>query len=76
VLATVVDGNTVWSEWEMSGQRADGTAHLMRGVIIFAVRDEKAVSARFYLEPVDTAGGDVDAAIARAAAGPRAGGPG
>ncbi len=74
VLATAVDGDTVWSEWEMSGLRPDGTAHLMRGVIIFGVRDEKAAWARFYLEPVDEAGGDVDAAIARASAGPRPGG--
>ena len=74
VLATVVDGDTVWSEWEMSGLRPDGTAHLMRGVIIFGVRDGKAAWARFYLEPVEVAGGDVDAAIARASAGPGPGG--
>ena len=46
----------------------------MRGVIIFGVRDGKAAWARFYLEPVDEAGGDVDAAIARASAGPQHGG--
>ena len=47
VLATAVEGNTVWSEWEMSGRRTDGTVHLMRGVIIFGVRDGKAACARF-----------------------------
>ena len=73
VLATAADGDTVWSEWEMSGRRPDGTAHLMRGVIIFGVREDKAAWARFYLEPVETAGGDVNAAVARASAGP--GGP-
>ena len=31
LLATSVDGATVWSEWEMSGTRPDGSAHLMRG---------------------------------------------
>jgi ketosteroid isomerase-like protein len=71
VLATAVDGDTVWSEWEMSGLRPDGTAHLMRGVIIFGVQGEKAAWARFYLEPVEAASGDVNAAIARATAGPR-----
>ncbi len=69
VLATAVDGDTVWSEWEMSGHRPDGTVHLMRGVIIFGTRDEKAASARFYLEPVDEASGDVNAAIAQASIG-------
>jgi ketosteroid isomerase-like protein len=74
VLATAVDGDTAWSEWEMSGRRPDGTAHLMRGVIIFGVRDGQAAWARFYLEPVETAGGDVDAAVARASGGPGPGG--
>ena len=31
VLRSAVAGDTVWSEWEMSGTRRDGTAHLMRG---------------------------------------------
>src|SRR5690242_9232417 len=73
VLATAVDGDTVWSEWEMSGHRPNGTVHLMRGVIIFTVENEKATRARFYLEPVDEAGGDVDAAIAQASGGPQHG---
>jgi ketosteroid isomerase-like protein len=75
VLAATIDGDTEWSEWEMSGLRPDGTAHLMRGVIIFGVRDDKAAWARFYLEPVEVASGDADAAIARASAGPQHGRP-
>jgi ketosteroid isomerase-like protein len=74
VLATVVDGDTVWSEWEMSGHRPDDSVHLMRGVIIFGVRDDKAAWARFYLEPVDDSSGNVDAAITRASVGPQHGG--
>ena len=35
VLRTSVEGETVWSEWEMNGTRNDGTAHQMRGVILF-----------------------------------------
>ena len=31
VLRSAVAGDTVWSEWEMTGTRRDGTAHLMRG---------------------------------------------
>jgi len=63
VLHRVVDGATVWSEWEMSGTRRDGTTHLMRGVIVFGVRSDggdvpgadrpRAAWARFHLEPVD-----------------------
>jgi ketosteroid isomerase-like protein len=66
VLDSAVDGSTVWSEWEMSGTRPDGSAHLMRGVIIFTVEAHTIVSARFYLEPVTAAGPDIDGAVQRA----------
>ena len=59
----VVDGNDVWSEWEMHGTRRDGSAHLMRGVIIFGVHDGRAAWARFYLEPVDPGGEGATAAV-------------
>ena len=47
----VVDGE-VWSEWEMTGTRRDGTRHLARGVMIFRVEEDRARSCRFYMEPV------------------------
>jgi ketosteroid isomerase-like protein len=58
---TAVDGDTVWTEWDMSGTRPDGTAFLMRGVVIFGVSGGAITSARFYLEPVEATSGDVDA---------------
>ena len=60
VLAIHADNDTVWSEWEMSGTRRDGAAHLMRGVNIFVVTDSLIRAARFYLEPVDLESGVVD----------------
>jgi len=57
------DGDAVWTEWEMTGTRSDGSAHHMRGVIVFVVRDGRAASARFYLEPVDPAPASVDDAV-------------
>jgi ketosteroid isomerase-like protein len=65
VLRCAVAGDTVWSEWEHRGTRADGTAHLMRGVVIFGVADGLARWARFYLEPVEARAGDVDQAVRR-----------
>ncbi|MEA2281850.1 MAG: hypothetical protein QOK21_2457 [Solirubrobacteraceae bacterium] len=65
VLRCAVAGDTVWSEWEHRGTRADGTAHLMRGVVIFGVADGLATWARFYLEPVEARAGDVDQAVRR-----------
>jgi ketosteroid isomerase-like protein len=63
VQRTAVDGDTGWSEWEMTGTRRDGTAHCMRGTVIFGVRDGIAHWARFYLEPVDAGAGTVDDAV-------------
>ncbi len=63
VLSHAIDGSEVWSEWEMSGTRVDGTRHLMRGVIVFGLQDDCAVSARFYLEPVDQADATVNDAV-------------
>jgi ketosteroid isomerase-like protein len=65
VLRCAVDGDTAWTEWEHRGTRPDGTAHLMRGVIIFGVVDGLAQWARFYLEPVQSDGGGVDDAVRR-----------
>jgi len=63
VLRWAVDGSEVWSEWEMSGTRLDGSRHLMRGVIIFGVQGGQATWARFHLEPVDEASTSVDDAV-------------
>jgi hypothetical protein len=64
VLAQVIDGSTTWTEWVMRGTRLDGTAHEMRGVVIFGVDGGLATWARFYLEPVDPLDvGTVDDAV-------------
>jgi ketosteroid isomerase-like protein len=68
IKATVrwtVDGDTVWSEWEMRGSRRDGASHLMRGVVIFVVGEGQVTWARFYLEPVEEGGGGIDEAVRR-----------
>ena len=63
ITRSAVDGNTIWTEWEMRGTRRDGTAHHMRGVILFGVGDGLIRWARFYLEPVDTSDATVDDAV-------------
>jgi ketosteroid isomerase-like protein len=63
VLRLAIDGETAWTEWQMTGTRKDGTAHLMRGVILFGVRDGVARWARFSLEPVDADAKTVDDAV-------------
>ena len=56
-----VDGDVVWTEWDISGTRDDGAAFLMRGVSIFGVAEGRLAWVRFYLEPVEEASGNVDA---------------
>ena len=63
VLRRAIDGDTVWTEWQMTGTRRDGTAHHMRGVVMFGVGGGVARWARFYLEPVDEGAGAVDDAV-------------
>ena len=63
VAARAEVGGTVWTEWQMAGNRGDGTPHLMRGVIIFTVQDDRISTTRFYLEPVETSTGDVNTAV-------------
>jgi ketosteroid isomerase-like protein len=65
VLRSATAGDTVWSEWEHTGTKRDGTRHVMRGVVIFGVVDGVATWARFYLEPADESGGSVDDAVRR-----------
>jgi ketosteroid isomerase-like protein len=57
----VVDGDTVWTEWDMAGSRRDGAAFAMRGVAILGVTQGRLAWVRFYLEPVEETSGDVDA---------------
>jgi ketosteroid isomerase-like protein len=65
LLRCAVNGDTAWTEWEHSGTRPDGSAHLMRGVVIFGVTGGLADWARFYLEPVQEDGENADAAVRR-----------
>ena len=63
VLRWCCDGEMVWSEWEMSGTRRDGTAHQMAGVVLFGISEGLFSWARFYLEPVQAGGPGPDAAV-------------
>jgi ketosteroid isomerase-like protein len=65
LLRSAVHGDEVWSEWEHRGTRRDGSAHMMRGVVIFGVGNGLLNWARFYLEPVQQASENIDAAVHR-----------
>lgn len=65
VLRSVVDGEQIWSEWELRDVRPDGQLPVLRGVIIFGLSGGHAAWCRFYLEPVDAGEGGVNAAVGR-----------
>ncbi|GAA2727665.1 nuclear transport factor 2 family protein [Cellulomonas aerilata] len=65
LLGSVVDGDTVWSEWHWTGRRTDGEPFEVRGVALFQVRDEQVVGARLYLEDVEREGADIDESVRR-----------
>ena len=76
VLRSCCQGEVVWSEWEMTGTRPDGTTLQMAGVVVFGVRDGRFSWARFYLEPVQAEGADVNQALRQhVGAGPVPGSP-
>ena len=66
VLRSVADGHTAWVEWEMSGTRLGGGAHLMRGVTVFGGDGDEIQWTRFYLEPVEQGGVGIEAAVQQA----------
>ena len=69
VLDSAVVGDLVWTEQEHHGTRADGTRHVMRGVVIFRVAEGTVTHARFYLEPVDVGSDRVEDAVRRQVTG-------
>ena len=71
LVRSIVSDSTAWAEWEWTGTRRDGGPHLMRGVTIIGVGDGRAVSVRFYMEPVDVGELDADAAVRQVLAGDR-----
>jgi len=73
VLRSACDGDVAWSEWHMAGTRPDGIAMQMAGVVIFGVRGEQFAWARFYLEPVQAGGPDVNETVRQRAGAAGAG---
>jgi hypothetical protein len=60
VPRTALDGDNLWTEWDICGTRGDGAAFLMRGVVIFGIKGDAIASARFYLDAVEETSGDVN----------------
>ena len=63
LAATAVEAGTLWSEWRWRGTHEDGTRLDMAGVIICGVQSGAIAWARLYVEPVESGGEGIDAAV-------------
>jgi ketosteroid isomerase-like protein len=63
LVAAAEGADTLWSEWRWSGTHADGSALDMAGVIVAGVRDGRLAWARLYVEPVESGGEGIGAAV-------------
>ena len=63
LVASAVRDDTLWSEWRWRGTHADGSRLDMAGVIVFGVQGGTIAWARLYVEPVESGGEGIDAAV-------------
>ena len=63
LLATAVEADTLWSEWRWHGTHEDGSRLRMAGVIVCGIEAGRLAWARLYVEPVESGGEGIDAAV-------------
>jgi hypothetical protein len=63
LVASSIDGDVEWAEWDWRGHHVDGAPFAVRGVSILEAHDGLVVRMRLYLEPVDMSGSDIDDAV-------------
>ena len=63
LVATAVEADTLWSEWRWRGTHEDGSRLDMAGVIVCGIEGGRLAWARLYVEPVESGGEDIDAAV-------------
>jgi ketosteroid isomerase-like protein len=65
LLATAVEGGTVWAEWRWTGTREDGSSLDLRGVTLFSAESGRIAWGRLYMEEVEEEGEDIDETVRR-----------
>ncbi|RYP88238.1 nuclear transport factor 2 family protein [Nocardioides guangzhouensis] len=63
LVASSIDGDTEWGEWEWHGTHLDGSRFAMCGVMVLRVRDDRVAEARLYMEQVEATEQDIRAAV-------------
>lgn len=73
LIRHAINKNCLWAEWEWQGTRMDKSRLLMRGAMIMGVENDKIIWARLYVEPVESGGKGIDAAIVEVMQGKKSG---
>ena len=63
LVGTAVEADTLWSEWRWRGTHEDGSRLDMAGVIVCGVQGGTLAWARLYVEPVESGGEGIGAAV-------------
>jgi ketosteroid isomerase-like protein len=69
LIRMVVDGDTIWTEWDWAGTQPDGNRMNMRGVVLFGVRDGKIAWGRLYMDVAEQTEEDIDTWVEQATEG-------
>ena len=69
LIANAATGDICWAEWRWTGTRRDGSLLDDRGVTVFGIRDGRIAWGRLYIEPVESDGKGIDAAVERMRSG-------
>jgi ketosteroid isomerase-like protein len=63
LIASAVDGDTVWAEMRWTGTKTEGTPLDERGVTILGIRDDRIAWGRLYMEEVEANGAGIDETV-------------
>lgn len=55
--------DAVWAEWHWTGTQVEGTPFDWHGVTIFGISNSRITWGRLYMEPVQSTGTGIDAAV-------------
>jgi ketosteroid isomerase-like protein len=72
LVSLSIDGDTEWGELYWHGAYVDGSPFAERGVVILVVRDDLIAEGRLCMEPVESSGEGIDAAVRELAKPPPA----
>ena len=61
VIRMLTDKDTVWTEWSWTGTQRDKKRSELVGVAIYAVRNNRFIWGRAYMEPVQKLGTGIEA---------------